>query len=113
MKINFLKFGPAFVVYRDWQQNFHIATHEFFHTLNLEDIEDYAKSDKLMYHLGDNIAYNISDQERIKFNVFIFENLMDISKQMYTNLNYNTLLKLRLFLNDKTNGFKYNKAKFR
>lgn len=35
--------GPAVVSYSDWQKNKYIGTHEFFHTLGLDDIEDSGK----------------------------------------------------------------------
>ncbi|OWK71741.1 hypothetical protein [Pedobacter sp. AJM] len=107
--------GPAVVSYNEWRKNKYIGVHEFFHTLGLGDIEDVSKKGRLMYHLGDNTSYNISDNERGDMMNFLMRNISDMTKgtYSYTNLNYNTLNLLSRFLKDTTNGFKYNKAKFR
>lgn len=39
--------------------------------------------------------------------------LRDMTKGSYSNPGNNMVNQLRTFLNDKSNGFKYNKAKFR
>jgi len=66
-----------------------------------------------MYHLGDNSGQTISDTERGNMLKFIMVNINDITKINSTNFNLNTLNRLRTFLNNPTNGFKFNKAKFR
>lgn len=107
--------GPAVVSYYDWRRNKYVGVHEFFHTLGLKDIEDLGKKDRLMYHLGDNTNFNVSDNERSDIMQFMMKNINDMTKgtYSYTNLNYNTLNLLRRFLNDRTNDIKYNKARFR
>ena len=105
--------GPATVSYNSWQKNKYIGVHEFFHTLSLDDIEDSDKKSRLMYHLGDNSGQTISDTERGNMLKFIMVNINDITKINSTNFNLNTLNRLRTFLNNPTNGFKFNKAKFR
>ncbi|WP_316804704.1 hypothetical protein [Pedobacter nototheniae] len=105
--------GPAIVSYNEWQKNRYFGVHEFFHTLGLDDIEDNSKKNRLMYHLGDNNGQFISDTERGNMLNFIMTNINDMTKSNSTNINFNTLNRLRTFLNNPTNGFKYNKAKFR
>lgn len=105
--------GPAVVSYSNWLENKYVGVHEFFHTLGLDDIEDHSKKNRLMYHLDDNVGKMISDTERGDMMHFIMKNLNDMTRNTYSNLNRNTEILLRTFLNDKTNGFKYNKAKFR
>ncbi len=105
--------GPAVVGYSNWLKDKYTGVHEFFHTLNLDDIEDADKKDRLMYHLGDNIGHSLSDTEKGTIMNFIMRNLKDMEKSSYNNASLNTINKLRLFLRDTTNGFKYNKNKFR
>jgi hypothetical protein len=66
-----------------------------------------------MYHLGDSIGHSLSDTEKGTIMNFIMRNLKDMEKSSYNNASLNTINKLRLFLRDTTNGFKYNKNKFR
>ncbi|NTD95632.1 hypothetical protein G6M26_22750 [Agrobacterium tumefaciens] len=107
--------GPAVVCYNDWVKNRYIGVHEFFHTLGLKDIEDHNKKDQLMYHLGDNTSYNISDNERGDVMNFLMQDISNMTKGVYsyTNQNFNSQNLLRTFLNSRTNDIKYNKAKFR
>lgn len=105
--------GPAVVSYIHWQKNRYLGVHEFFHTLGLDDIEGDSKKDRLMYHLEDNTGKFISDKERGDMMKFMMLNLLDMTKVSYNNANLNTVNKLRFFIKDNTNGFKYNKAKFR
>ncbi|RLJ77196.1 hypothetical protein [Pedobacter alluvionis] len=105
--------GPATVSYSEWQKNKYFGVHEFFHTLGLDDIEDSSKKNRLMYHLGDNAGQIVSDTERGNMLNFLMTNIGDITQKNYANINLNTVTRLRTFLNNSTNGFKYNKAKFR
>ncbi|MCX2494027.1 hypothetical protein OQX63_11130 [Pedobacter sp. PF22-3] len=107
--------GPAVVSYDHWKKDRYLSVHEFFHTLGLRDIENSDKNNRLMYHLGDNIGQVISELEKGDMMQFIMKNIIDMTKNSYSysNANRNTVNLLRTFLNDKTNGFKYNKAKFR
>jgi len=105
--------GPAVVSYSSWLKNKYTGVHEFFHTLNLDDIEDADQKNRLMYHLGDNIGQSLSDTERGTMMNFIMRDLRDMTKITYSNITLNTVNRLRTFLNNSTNGFKYNKAKFR
>lgn len=81
--------------------------------MGLDDIEDSDKKNRLMYHLGNNTGYAISDTERGDMMHFIMQNLKDMMKSTYSSPNRNTVISLRTFLNDPTNGFKYNKDKLR
>jgi hypothetical protein len=66
-----------------------------------------------MYHLGDNIGKEITDTEKGDMMQYILGEINNMTKNNYSNINLNTINRLRTFLNDSTNGFKYNKAKFR
>ncbi|NTE03454.1 hypothetical protein G6M26_06855 [Agrobacterium tumefaciens] len=105
--------GPATVSYNSWQKNKYIGVHEFFHTLSLDDIEDSDKKNRLMYHLGDNSGQTISDTEKGDMLNFIMKYMTDITKGNHSNIYLNTVNRLKTFLNNPTNGFKFNKAKFR
>lgn len=105
--------GPAVVSYNDWQKDKYISVHEFFHTLNLGDIEDSSKKNRLMYHLGDNAGQAISETEKVDIMQYILGDIQNMMKHNYSNITLNTVNRLKTFLNDQTNGFKYNKAKFR
>jgi len=105
--------GPATISYSAWQKNKYIGSHEFFHTLNLDDIEFSDKKNRLMYHLGDNNGHVISDTERSDMMQYILGDINNMTKSTYSNLNLNTVNRLRIFLNNQTNGFKYNKNKLR
>lgn len=104
---------PATVSYDSWQKNIYIGVHEFFHTLNLVDIEDSNKKNRLMYHLSDNAGQIISDTERGDMMQYILGDIRDITKNTYSNANMNTIKLLRTTLNNPIYGFKYNKTKFR
>ena len=105
--------GPAVITYNTWLRNKYLGVHEFFHTLGLDDIEDHSKKERLMYHLEDNTGQSISDAERGGIMNFMMRDLRQMLKGNYSNISNNTVQLLRTFINDKTNGFKYNKAKFR
>lgn len=105
--------GPAVITYNIWQRNKYLGVHEFFHTLGLDDIEDHSKKERLMYHLEDNSGQSISDMEKGDMMQFIMRDLRQMLKGSYSSISNNTVQLLRIFINDKTNGFKYNKAKFR
>jgi hypothetical protein len=105
--------GPAIVSYDYWQKNKYVGVHEFFHTLSLPDIEDNGNKSRLMYHLGDNIGKEVSDTEKGDMMQYILGEINNMTKNNYSNISLNTVNRLRTFLNDSTNGFKYNKAKFR
>ncbi|GGE44251.1 hypothetical protein EV200_101258 [Pedobacter psychrotolerans] len=107
------KGGPAVITYDIWKKNRYLGVHEFFHTLGLDDIEDHGKKERLMYHLDDNTGQSISDTERGDMMHFIMGDLRRMLKGNYSNVSNNTIQLLRIFINNKTNGFKYNKAKFR
>jgi len=104
---------PAIVSYNGWIKDKNIGVHEFFHTLGLDDIEDNSKKNRLMYHLGNNTGYSISDLERGDLMEYILGDINNILKKNYSNANIETDSRLKTFLNNPTNGFKYNKAKFR
>jgi len=104
---------PAIVSYNSWQKDRHIGVHEFFHTLNLVDIEDSSKKNRLMYHLGNNTGYAISDTEKGDMLQYILGDIRGMNKTTYSNANIDTPNRLRTFLNNPAHGFKYNKAKFR
>ncbi|MCX2485024.1 hypothetical protein [Pedobacter sp. MR2016-24] len=104
--------GPAAVIYKEWEKNYLIGVHEFFHTLGLPDLEESGMENRLMYHLG-RVGSNITNNEKAAMNKFIMYDLRDMTKGSYSNPGYNTANQLRTFLNDKSNGFIYNKAKFR
>lgn len=105
--------GPAVVSYNDWAKYPYLAVHEFFHTLSLGDIEDNSQKQKLMYHLGGNTGSSISNQELIDVNRYIMSDISNVARGRYTNPGLNTVNKLRTFLNSSSNGFIFNKAKFR
>lgn len=105
--------GPAVVSYNDWQKNKYFGIHEFFHTLGLDDIEDSSKKNRLMYHLGDNAGQSISEREKGDMMEYILGGANNLIKKNFSNAGLNTVTRLRTFLNNPTNGFKYNKAKFR
>lgn len=104
---------PAIVSYNSWIKDKNIGVHEFFHTLGLDDIEDNSKKNRLMYHLGNNTGYSISDLERGDLMEYILGDINNILKKNYSNTSINTDSRLKIFLNNPINGFKYNKAKFR
>jgi len=105
--------GPAVVSYNDWLKNKYFGVHEFFHTLGLDDIEDSGKKNRLMYHLGDNAGQSISEREKGDMMEYILGGANNLTKKNFSNAGLNTVTRLRTFLNNSTNGFKYNKAKFR
>jgi hypothetical protein len=104
---------PAVVSFNSWQKDKYIGVHEFFHTLGLDDLEDIDKKNRLMYHLGDNTGHALSDSERGNIMQYILGDIRIMTKNSHSIANHNTVNKLRIFLNTSTNGFKYNKAKFR
>jgi hypothetical protein len=55
----------------------------------------------------------ISLSELSIMNAYLMRGLVDMSDGAYANPTLNTAENLRKFLNNPTNGFKYNKAKFR
>lgn len=79
----------------------------------MDDIEDNNKKNRLMYHLGNNTGYSISDLEKGDLMEYILGGIYNITKKNYSNISMNTYSRLRNFLNNPTNGFKFNKAKFR
>nr|WP_315421274.1 hypothetical protein [uncultured Pedobacter sp.] len=89
--------GPATVTHDTWQKDKYTGVHEFFHTLGLDDIEDSDKKNRLMYHLGNNTGYAISDTERGDMMHFIMQNLKDMTKSTYSSPNRNTVNLLRAF----------------
>ncbi|GAA4208998.1 hypothetical protein GCM10022289_33810 [Pedobacter jeongneungensis] len=103
--------GPAVVSYNGWLKNKNFGVHEFFHTLGLADIEDGDKKNRLMYHLGDNAGQSISEREKGDMMEYILGGANNLTKKNYKNASLNTVTRLRTFLNNPTNGFKYNKAK--
>ncbi|MBB6498951.1 hypothetical protein [Pedobacter cryoconitis] len=105
--------GPAIVSYNDWAKNPYLAVHEFFHTLSLDDIEDHSQKQRLMYHLEGNSGSSISNQELIDVNRYIMGDISNVTRGRYANPGLNTVNKLRTFLNRSSNGFIFNKAKFR
>lgn len=104
---------PATVSYNNWLKDKYLGAHEFFHTLNLPDIEDTTKKNKLMYHLGDNIGREISETEKGDIMQYMLGDIREMTKGSYSNANNNTLYRLRIFLNNPIYGFKYNKNKFK
>ncbi|MET4138471.1 hypothetical protein [Pedobacter sp. UYP1] len=107
------KKGPSTVAYNDWCQYPYIAAHEFFHSLGLPDLFDKNDTNSLMYNMNGRHMTNVSSDERSKMNNYLIRDIEDMYKGNYTNPSLNTVNNLRTFLNDPTNGFKYNKAKFR
>lgn len=105
--------GPAAVSYNSWIKNKYLASHEFFHILNLDDIEASDKKNRLMYHSGDNNGQIISDTEKSDMMQYLIGDISNFTRKTYANLNLNTVNRLRIFINNQTNGFKYNKNKFR
>jgi len=91
----------------------YIAVHEFFHTLGLDDIEKLNLKNILMYHLNDRSGTEITALGREDMNRYLMHDITDMTRGSYANPSMNTVNKLRTFLNNSTNGFKYNKAKFR
>lgn len=104
---------PAAVSYNSWLRNKYFGAHEFFHTLDLNDIEDGNKKNRLMYHLSDNSGHVISDAEKGDMMQYIVGNINDMAKKEYSNINLNTVSRVRIFLNKSIYAIKYNKAKFR
>ncbi|QNK60989.1 hypothetical protein H7F33_10340 [Pedobacter sp. PAMC26386] len=104
--------GPATVIYSEWEKDNLIGVHEFFHTLGLLDLEENGLENRLMYHLG-KVGSNVTNKEKAIMNQFIMYDLRNMTRSNYSNPGNNTVNQLRTFLNDTSNGFKYNKAKFR
>lgn len=104
---------PATVSYDSWQKNKYFGAHEFFHTLGLDDIEDSSKKNRLMYHLGNNSGQVISDTEKGDMMQYIVGNINNMTTKEYSNVNLNTVNRLRTFLNQSIYAIKYNKTKFR
>jgi hypothetical protein len=104
---------PATVTYSDWCRYPNIGTHEFFHTLGLSDLQGQANHKRLMYEIAGKTNNQVSTQELLQMSRYLMYELVDMSGGRYTNQTLNTLSKLRPFLNNPTNGIKYNKAKFR
>lgn len=105
--------GPAVVKYSSWARDPYIAVHEFFHTLGLDDLEQSSLKNRLMYHLNDRAGTAVTNLEREDMNRYLMHNINDMTRGSYSNASLNTVNKLRNFLNNPTNGFKYNKARFR
>jgi hypothetical protein len=104
---------PATVSYDGWCIYPNIGTHEFFHTLGLSDLRGQANRNRLMYEIASKTNNQVSTQELLQMNRYLMYELVDMSGGRYTNQTLNTVNKLRSFLNNPINGFKYNKAKFR
>lgn len=104
--------GPATVIYSEWEKDYLVGVHEFFHVLGLSDLEDAGLENRLMYHIGRKGAV-VNDNERATMNNFIMQDLRAMTKKTYSNPGNNMVNQLRTFLNNKSNGFQYNKAKFR
>ncbi len=66
-----------------------------------------------MYHLDGNNGSSISNQELIDVNRYIMGDITNVTRGRYANPGLNTVNKLRTFLNTSSNGFIFNKAKFR
>ena len=66
-----------------------------------------------MYHLGGNTGSSISNQELIDINRYIMSDISNVARGRYSNPGLNTVNRLRTFLNRSSNGFIFNKAKFR
>jgi hypothetical protein len=104
---------PATVTYNGWCKYPNIATHEFFHTLGLPDLSGKSNSNKLMFEVASKTNNLVSNSELADMNAYLMKDIVSISEGNYSNQSFNTVNKLRNFLNNPTNGFKYNKAKFR
>ena len=104
---------PATVTYNEWCKYPNIATHEFFHTLGLPDLSGKSNSNNLMFEIASKTNNLVSNKELANMNAYLMEDVVSISEGNYSNRSFNTVNKLRNFLNNPTNGFKYNKAKFR
>ncbi|MCX2495878.1 hypothetical protein OQX63_20455 [Pedobacter sp. PF22-3] len=107
------KGGPATVVYNDWCKYPNISTHEFFHTLGLGHIKGTSSKKSLMGEVAGTHNNAVSLNELFIMNKYLMANLVDMSNGQYASPTLNTAENLRKFLNNPTNGFKYNKAKFR
>lgn len=105
--------GPATVAYKEWIKSPITGTHEFFHTLNLDDVTNDKHTERLMYNKGERDGDVISENERSIFNRYLINRLEDIMKGHYQNPNLNTAIQLYNFLKNPTYGFKYNKDKFK
>ena len=55
--------GPATVIYSEWDKDYLIGVHEFFHTLGLSDLEYNGLDNRLMCHLG-RVGSNVTNNER-------------------------------------------------
>lgn len=107
------KKGPSTVAYDIWCKYPDIGAHEFFHTLGLPDLYEKKDTKNLMYHLSGITKSIVSSDERSKMNDYLLGDIENMYQGSYSNPSLNTANKLRTFLNAPTNGFKYNKAKFR
>jgi len=105
--------GPATVSYSNWVRDPIIGTHEFFHTLDLNDIDNKKQEKRLMYNKGDRSGVLITENERSRMNSYIMTKLELMAKGSYSNPSLNTVVRLRNFLKNPTYGFQYNKAKFK
>ncbi|MGY0035107.1 hypothetical protein [Pedobacter sp. NJ-S-72] len=76
--------GPATVIYSEWEKDYLIGVHEFFHTLGLPDLEANGFENRLMYHLG-KVGSNVTNSERAIMNKFIMYDLRDMTKGSYSN----------------------------
>jgi len=107
------KEGPATVVYNDWCKYPNISAHEFFHTLGLGHAKGASSSKSLMGEVAGAKNNSISFNELSKMNEYLMRDLVNMSDGVYTNPTLNTVENLRKFLNNPTNGFKYNKTKLK
>lgn len=107
------KGGPATVVYNDWCKYPNISAHEFFHTLGLGHIKGVSSRKSLMSEVAGANNNTISLNELSKMNEYLMRSLVDMSDGFYANPILNTAENLRFFLNNLTNGFKYDKTKFK
>jgi len=104
--------GPATVIYKDWERDYLLGVHEFFHVLGLDDLEDVGLEKRLMYHIG-RTGDIVNDNERATINKFIMSDMRNMTKSNYTLQLNNMVDQLRIFLNNRSNGIIFNKAKFR
>ena len=107
------KGGPATVVYNDWCKYPNISAHEFFHILGLGHAKGASSSKSLMGEVAGAKNNSISFNELSKMNEYLMRDLVNMSDGVYTNPTLNTVENLRKFLNNPTNGFKYNKTKLK
>lgn len=105
--------GPATVSYSEWVRDPVIGTHEFFHTLDLDDIENKKQENRLMYNKGDRSGKVITENERSRMNSYLMTKLELMARGSYSNPSLNTVVRLRNFLKNPTYGFQYNKAKLK